>query len=161
METATDTKSKITLFDRANSQLQNTVFQHSHHHELSTFASGEQEPACRTCNHLTCRGDNIRSVKVLWNRESPLVYLPFFFFPEELFWFLTIPSSSEFFNLYFFFKMTAPESGRCLPSSAVTCFGTFLNQQRQVIRQRVGVHTATYSVSKSVHSFLNSLWISK
>ena len=31
METTIDTKSTITLFDRANSQLQNTIFQHSHH----------------------------------------------------------------------------------------------------------------------------------
>ena len=33
METTINTKSTITLFDRANSQLQNTTFQHSHHHQ--------------------------------------------------------------------------------------------------------------------------------
>ena len=32
METTTDTRSTRTPFHRANSQLQNTVFQHSHHH---------------------------------------------------------------------------------------------------------------------------------
>jgi len=43
METATATKSTMTLFDNANSQLQNTVFQYSHHHEQFIFASDEQE----------------------------------------------------------------------------------------------------------------------
>ena len=43
MEITTDTKNAITLFDRANSQLQNTVFQRSHHHLLCIFASNEQE----------------------------------------------------------------------------------------------------------------------
>ena len=38
METTTDTKRTITLFDRANCQLQNTIFQHSHHHLLCIFA---------------------------------------------------------------------------------------------------------------------------
>ena len=32
MENSAATKSTITLFDRANSQLQNTIFQSSHHH---------------------------------------------------------------------------------------------------------------------------------
>ena len=32
METATGTKITMTLFDRANSQLQNTTFQHGHQH---------------------------------------------------------------------------------------------------------------------------------
>ena len=32
MKTITDTKSTITLFDRVNSQLQNTIFQHHHAH---------------------------------------------------------------------------------------------------------------------------------
>ena len=36
-----DPKSTITPFDRANSQLQNTIFQHSHHHYLCIFASDE------------------------------------------------------------------------------------------------------------------------
>ena len=44
METTTDAKSTVTLFDRANPQLQNTTFQHSHHHSLRIFISSEQEP---------------------------------------------------------------------------------------------------------------------
>ena len=43
MENTTDTKSTITLFNRANSHLQNTVFQHSHHHHLCIFSSDEQK----------------------------------------------------------------------------------------------------------------------
>ena len=46
METTTDKKSTITLFDSINSQLQNTIFQHSHHHQLCIFDSNEQELAC-------------------------------------------------------------------------------------------------------------------
>jgi hypothetical protein len=38
METIIDTKRTITLYDRANSYLQNTIFRHSHHW-LCTFAS--------------------------------------------------------------------------------------------------------------------------
>ena len=45
MVTTTGTKN-ITLLDRANSQLQNTLFQHSHHHELCIFTSHEWKPAC-------------------------------------------------------------------------------------------------------------------
>jgi len=52
METTTDTKSTIILLDRANSQLQNTIFQHSHHHEIYIFASEEQELTCCTCKNL-------------------------------------------------------------------------------------------------------------
>ena len=37
METTMDTKSTTTLFDRANSRLQNTIFQHSHHPLLMHF----------------------------------------------------------------------------------------------------------------------------
>ena len=48
METTTDTKNTIKQFDRTNSQLQNTLFQHSHYHYLCTFTSNEQEPACHT-----------------------------------------------------------------------------------------------------------------
>ena len=44
METKTDTKNTITLFDRANSQLLNTIFQHYYHHYLCIFARNEQEP---------------------------------------------------------------------------------------------------------------------
>ena len=32
MDTTIDTKSTIMLFDRAISELQSTIFQHSHHH---------------------------------------------------------------------------------------------------------------------------------
>ena len=38
-------QSTIKLFDRENSQLQNTVFQHSHHQWLYIFSSDEEEPA--------------------------------------------------------------------------------------------------------------------
>ena len=44
-----DTKSTITLFNRAHSQLQNTIFQHSNsHQQLRIFTSNEQEPAYHT-----------------------------------------------------------------------------------------------------------------
>jgi len=51
METTTDTKSTITPFDRATSQLQKTFF------DLVTtsnciFASDEQEAACHACENL-------------------------------------------------------------------------------------------------------------
>ena len=39
------TKSTIILFNRANSWLQNTIFQHSHHHLLCIFTSNVQIPA--------------------------------------------------------------------------------------------------------------------
>jgi len=47
MEATADAKSRVTLLDRANSQLQNTVFQDSLHHEMCVFTSDKQEPACR------------------------------------------------------------------------------------------------------------------
>ena len=53
MKTVTDTKSTITLFGRANPQLQNTVFQHNHHHELCIFARDEQESACHASAEVT------------------------------------------------------------------------------------------------------------
>jgi len=40
------------LFDRANSQLQNTVFQHSRHHEQCIFPRDEREPTCHSCTDL-------------------------------------------------------------------------------------------------------------
>lgn len=43
------TKSTITLYDRANCQLQNTIFQESHHHHICILNSNEQEPACHPC----------------------------------------------------------------------------------------------------------------
>jgi len=52
METTTDTKSVITLFNRAISQLQNAVFQHGHHYWLGVFNSNEEEPACYAHKHL-------------------------------------------------------------------------------------------------------------
>ena len=57
METTIDTKGTFSFspFDKGNSQLQNTLFQHSHHHELCIFSSNEPEPAC--CAH-----------KSLWTR---------------------------------------------------------------------------------------------
>ena len=54
METTTNTKSTITLFDRANSRLQNTIFQHSHQYYLCPFASNEQDPPCCTHKNLHC-----------------------------------------------------------------------------------------------------------
>jgi len=58
METTTDTKSTRILFGRANLQLQNTVFQNSHHRELYASAGCDQEPACHSlrdmCGHPEC-----------------------------------------------------------------------------------------------------------
>lgn len=45
LETTTDTKSPVTPFNRANSQLQHSIFQQGHHHELCIFNRDEQEPA--------------------------------------------------------------------------------------------------------------------
>jgi len=45
MEITTDKKSAITLFGRAHSQLQKTIFQHSHHHYTHIFASNKQQPS--------------------------------------------------------------------------------------------------------------------
>ena len=52
METTIDTKSIIMLFYWVNYQLQNTIFQRSHHHNLCIFTSNEQEPACHACKIL-------------------------------------------------------------------------------------------------------------
>ena len=52
MENTTPTKSTITLFDKANSQLQDTSFQHSHCHLLCISNSDEQEPAFLACKNL-------------------------------------------------------------------------------------------------------------
>ena len=52
METATDINCMITLFDRANYQPQNTIFQHNLQHYLCIFVSNEQEPACNTHKNL-------------------------------------------------------------------------------------------------------------
>jgi len=51
METTTATKSTITLFDKANSQLQNTIFQQSAP-LAPTVTSNEQEPACHAHKNL-------------------------------------------------------------------------------------------------------------
>jgi len=50
METAT--KSTITLFEWANSQLQNTTFQYSHYHQLCIFTRDEQVPSYYTSKNL-------------------------------------------------------------------------------------------------------------
>jgi len=47
METVADTKSTVT-----GSQLQNTLFQHSHHHQLCILIGDEQEPAFHTHKNL-------------------------------------------------------------------------------------------------------------
>ena len=52
METPTDTKRTVMLFNRGKSQLQNTAFQQSRHYELCNFASNEQEPSCCACKSL-------------------------------------------------------------------------------------------------------------
>ena len=51
LELQSKQKSTITLFDRANSQLQKTTFQQSYHHFVCIFASDKQEPAC--CAHIS------------------------------------------------------------------------------------------------------------
>lgn len=48
----TTTKSTVTLFGRTNSQLQNTLFQQSHHYQLCIFTNDEQERACHS--HKIC-----------------------------------------------------------------------------------------------------------
>ena len=52
METTTDTRSTTTLFGRANSQLQNAIFQHSHHHRLCIFFQQWTRAACHACTNL-------------------------------------------------------------------------------------------------------------
>jgi len=52
MESTTDKKTTITLITRANSQLQNDIFQHSHHHELCVFTNNELEAVCHTHKDL-------------------------------------------------------------------------------------------------------------
>ena len=42
----------MTLFDRANSQLQDVIFWHCHYHYLCIFTIDEQEPACHACKNL-------------------------------------------------------------------------------------------------------------
>ena len=69
-----DTKSTITLFDRANSQLQNTTFQHSHHHQLYIFTSNEQEPACHTHKNFPPAEVTHCCCSHCWN-SSPIISL--------------------------------------------------------------------------------------
>ena len=45
--------SAITLFDKADSQLQNTALYQGHYQQLCIFTS-EQEPVCHTCQRLRC-----------------------------------------------------------------------------------------------------------
>ena len=60
METATATKSTITLFDRANSQLLSTLFQHSQHYYLYIFPELNKSPhamlviICIVIDKTTC-----------------------------------------------------------------------------------------------------------
>lgn len=58
----TTTKSTVTLFGRTNSQLQNTLFQQSHHYQLCIFTNDEQEPACHS--HNICMA--IQNMACLW-----------------------------------------------------------------------------------------------
>ena len=73
METARDTKSKRTLFDRANS-----IFKHSHHNELCIFTSVEEDPAC--CAHKNLHQYRLPTVTVTTTVEahhlpSPCVHI--------------------------------------------------------------------------------------
>ena len=52
MEIATDIESTITLFNRANSQLQSPIFQPSHHYQIFIFTSNQREPAGHTHENL-------------------------------------------------------------------------------------------------------------
>ena len=52
MHTTTDLKSTITLFDRANSQLQNIIFQRILHCYLRIFTNNAQEAACCACKNF-------------------------------------------------------------------------------------------------------------
>ncbi len=45
METTTDRKSTVTLFDRANYQLQKAIFQHDKNEKLMVVINNEQEPS--------------------------------------------------------------------------------------------------------------------
>lgn len=57
-EMKADTESTITPFDRANSQLQNAIFQHSHHHYLTHFFSKQRTRPCMPHSKIcTSRGD--------------------------------------------------------------------------------------------------------
>lgn len=59
METTTNIRSTKTLFNRANSHLQNTVFQYSHHHDLCIFTSDGKEPTYHVGDplfHSCCDG---------------------------------------------------------------------------------------------------------
>ena len=56
MEITTDTRSSITILDRASFNLQNTILQHSHHYKQCNFTKNKQEPACHTHKNLhQCR----------------------------------------------------------------------------------------------------------
>ena len=57
VEPTAATTSKVTLFDRTDSQLQNSLFQHSHHVELCIFTSNEQELRAALVTVTTSGGD--------------------------------------------------------------------------------------------------------
>lgn len=52
MKTITDTKTTTTLFDRANSHLQNIIFQRIHPCWLRIFPSNEREPVFHARKNL-------------------------------------------------------------------------------------------------------------
>ena len=57
MKNTADTKSTITLFDRAHSHLQHTVFQHSHHNYLCTLTISllhMTKPVSEQVTHCPC-----------------------------------------------------------------------------------------------------------
>ena len=60
--TTTGTKNTIALFNRENSQPQNTLFQYSYHHYLCIFISDEQESSC--CIHNSLYQKRWRTVTV-------------------------------------------------------------------------------------------------
>jgi hypothetical protein len=77
MASKIDTNSIITVFDRTNSWLQNTIFRHRHDHWLCTFTSDEQEPACRA--------RNLHSQQTLNSTQciGPRLWVPYTLGPED------------------------------------------------------------------------------
>ena len=65
LETTRDTKSTVMLFSRTGSHLQNTIFQHRHHHQLCIFISNEWGPVCHACTSAS--GGNYCHCCYCWN----------------------------------------------------------------------------------------------
>ena len=66
-------------YDRANSQVQNTIFQHSHHHQLRILTSNEQEPVCCTLNICTGGGwPTHRNTIQQWRKIFSYFFLSFY-----------------------------------------------------------------------------------